>query len=274
MRNILLLATAIALIIISCKEPPPENKTILADFTPMYRSPMVLNGKVKSFKTQTYWAKEVDGKIEKGDIITRTERDSLGYMSDFNIYLNEGGVPNKVEFIMKDGMKNHSELEIENNMIIGSKWFVNGTQRNYTKNEYDDSGNFIKQYGYRFGADTLLGVMTTNYFENGNPDIRTNFNYKNEITGTRKFIWKKKDYISEFQSFNREGDLIYSMKVEYDENDHFISAVYDYPGVRLTKYELKEINLDDMGNVISGVSYKNDVLFGITEYFIEYYQEK
>ena len=63
------------------------------------------------------------------------------------------------------------------------------------------------------------------------------------------------------------------MKVEYDENDYFISATYDYPGLRHTKYELKDIKLDDMGNMVSGVAFKNDTLFNIFDYLIEYYEE-
>lgn len=273
MKKCMFLIMAFLMLLSSCKESVPEEKTVIGPFTPFYRAPLVLNGSVKSIKVRTYWAVEKDGQIVKGDIITRTERDSLRYMNDFNLFIIEDGLPERLEWIVKDGKINHRDSEIEDNKVIGAKWYVNGEQRMYYKDEYDDSGYFIKESTYRFGVDTLLSILTSSNLENGNPDEWIYFNNKNEITGTRKFIWKKKDYISEFLSYNKEGDLNNSMKVEYDETDHWHSVVYDYPGVRLTKYDFKDHKLDEKGNLISGVSYKDDTLFNITEYIIEYYQE-
>ena len=257
----------------SCKESAPPDKTVLAEFTPMYRSPMILNGKVKSFKWRTYWAKEKDGKIIKGDIITRLERDSLSFASDFNLELNEDGLTTKWEWITYNGEINYNEPEIVDGKIIGGTNFINGTFRNYYKREYDDSGRVLKGHVYRYGVDTLIRTVDFIYLENGSLDEVINNNYKGEITGKSKFMWKDQDHVSEHQRLNGNGELVSSMKPEYDESGNFISVTYDYPNVRLTKYDSKDQEFDDMGNMISAVCYKNDTLFCIQDFLIEYYSE-
>lgn len=273
MKKLLLLSAAIALILVSCKDSPPQEKTVLSNHTPFYRSPLVLNGKVKSFKMRTYWAKEEDGKVIKGDIITRVERDSLNYMNDFNLELNEDGLITRSEYITYNGEINHYEFEIMDGRIIGGKYFVRGENRTYFKDEYDDSGKLVKISAYRNGADTLIRTSDFTYLENGNRNEVYYYNYKGELTRKDKFIWKDPDRISEFQRYNGKDELVYSMKIEYDESGKFISSTFDFPDVRHTKYDFRDKEFDETGNIVSAISYKDDTLFCIQDRLIEYYQE-
>ena len=273
MKKILLLATAIALILISCKDTAPEEITFLGIATPFYRVQTTFKGKVKSMKVRTYWAKEVDGKIEKGDIISRVERDSLNYMSDWNLELDENGLPTRLEYIMYDGKINHWEALIDDKKIVKNSFFRNGEPINYNKFIYDEAGLFTEGKYYRSGIDTLLTHSNLTYLENGNLDRVYGYNYLDKMYAKDEFIWKNEDQVSEYRRYNGDDELVYTMKMEYDEDGDFVSMTFDYPGVRHTKYEYKDIKYDEMGNMVSGVAYKNDTLFSITDYLIEYYQE-
>ena len=273
MKKILLLATAIALILISCKDTAPEETTLLGIATPFYRGQSLYKGKLKSMKVRTYWAKEVDGKIEKGDIISRVERDSLNYMSDWNLELDENGLPTRLEYIMYDGKINHWENLIEDKKIVKRIFFRNGEPINDIKPRHDETGLITESKNYRSGIDTLLGHSNWTYHENGNLDRVYYYNYLDKMYATDEFIWKNEDQVSEYRRYNGDDELVYTMKMEYDEDGDFVSMTFDYPGVRHTKYEYKDIKYDEMGNMVSGVAYKNDSLFSITDYLIEYYQE-
>lgn len=274
MKKLILLSAVIALIFVSCKESIPEETTVLSDFTPFYRMPMVLKGKVKSLKSRTYWAEEHDGKIVKGEIITRLERDSLNYMSDFNIKINIDGIPTRIEYISYDGKINHTELDVTDGKIVGGKSFTDGKQSTYFSEEYDDSGRLIEGFSYRYGADTLISRMEASFNENGQKDEWVYYNNKNELTRKHKFIWKDANLIDQHNVYNADGSLSYTMKLEYDEDGNWKTASFEYPDEDIHYFEIKDIKFDDMGNMVSVVSYKNDTLFAINDYLIEYYQEQ
>lgn len=270
MNKLLLLFAAIALIFVSCKDTAPKETTVLGIYTPFYRSPVTYKGKVESIKMRTYWAIEKDGKIEKGDIITRVERDSLNYMSDFNLYLDKNGLPTGIEYISYDGEINYWESLIEDKKIVKRSYYLHGEPFRYLNIIYDETGLNTERKNYRAGVDTLLTHSNLTYLENGNLDKVYYYNYLDEMYAKDEFIWKNEDLVSQFNRYDGNDELVYSMKVEYDENGRFISSTFDYPGVRHTKYEFKDIKLDDLGNWVSGVAYKNDTLFSITDYIIEY----
>lgn len=271
MKQILLIITVIMMVITSCKESEPENRTTLFDFTPYYQAPLYLNGQVKSIQYRTYWAKEVDGKIEKGEIITRTERDSLNLRSDFNLIFNEAGIVTKTEYITYDGQINYRDLEIQDNRIVKATWNYYGEPINYITLIYDDLGNNIERYQYRIDVDTLMNKSNATFYENGNKKEVLLYNFNDELIGKREYIWNDSDLVTEYLTYNPSGELSSQMKPSYNENNIFFSVVYDSPDRGKRKYELKEMVFDDMGNLVSSIAYKNDKLFSVNEMHIEYY---
>ena len=60
-------------------------------------------------------------------------------------------------------------------------------------------------------------------------------------------------------------------EVGYDENGILCNMVFDSPDRGERTFVIKDLILDDMGNPISSVTYRNGELFSINEINIEYY---
>jgi hypothetical protein len=271
MKRLLFILTAFVLIMVSCKEKEQEEKTFLSYNTPFYRNPFEFNGKLKSFKTRSYWPKEVDGKIVKGEIVTRHERDSLNTMSDFNLEFNEEGVTTVWEFISYNNEINHYELELVDGRIMSGRWFVRGKDQSYFTCEYDEIGRLINEKYFRTGADTLIRISEFTYLEDEKFDIVKNLNPNGEVQTWDKFLYDGLGRVSEYQHYNSNDEIIYTSKVEYDDAGHFNAIIYDYPEKRHNRYEYRDLAFDDKGNIISGLIYEDDILFGVFEFIIEYY---
>ena len=271
MKQILLFIAAIMMIVSSCKEPPPTKTTTLADFTPYNRSPMILKGQVKSLTWRTYWAKEVDGKIEKGEIITRSERDSLNLMSDWNLLINEDGHLTKTEYISYDGQINYWDFEILDNKLVKAIWNYLGESRVYWTFSYDDNGKLIERSRYRIGVDTLLNKQIATYYENGFRKEILNFNFKEQLTGKQIWKWNDSGQSTEYLTYDASDKLTSTMEVGYDENGNLTNMVFDSPDRGVRTFEFRDLILDDMGNFTSCVSYRDDKLFSVSKLNIEYY---
>ncbi|MBE0653705.1 MAG: hypothetical protein IH594_07900, partial [Bacteroidales bacterium] len=71
-----------------CKGDEPVKTVTLSFYTPYQDIPEKLNGQIKSVKEMNYWAIEKNGNFEPGELITRKDRDSLQWSSDFTAYFN------------------------------------------------------------------------------------------------------------------------------------------------------------------------------------------
>jgi|GEM_PF-3116142 len=274
MKRLLLILTSLVLVVVSCKEKEKEEKTLLSYHTPFYRNPMEFNGKLKSFKVRSYWPKEVDGNIVKGEIITRLERDSMNLMSDFNLAFNEDGVTTGLEYITYNNEINHYELDLADGRITSGRWFVRGDKRQYFTCGYDENGRLINEKYFRTGADTLMRITEFTYLEDKKFDIVKYLNPKGGVQTWDKFLYDDLGRVSEFQNYNSNDEIIYTSKLEYDDAGYLNAIIYDYPEGRHVRFEYGDLVFDDKGNMISGLSYKDDILFGVFEFIIEYYDQE
>jgi len=271
MKKCIYVFVALLITLPSCKEAPPGPTTTLGDFTPYDRNPMTLKGKIKNLEGRNYWAKEVNGKIEKGEIITRPERDSLNLANDFNIFFYENGCLKKTEYIGLNGQINYWDMLTENARLTKATWYYNGNPGIYWLFNYDDNGILLERERYRNEVDTLLSQQKITYYDNGLRKERFSYNHKGEMLSKAIWTWNDASQITGYQSFDASGNILNSSEIFYDENGNYSEAIFESPNLGIRKFEYKDHAFDEMGNLISIVVYRNDILLSIFELNIEYY---
>lgn len=255
-----------------CKEKEHEKTTALFYFTPYSTSPEYLKGQLKSVKELNYWAVEKNGKYEPGNLITRKERDSLTWSSDFTAFYNESGVLTKIDYVTYDWKINSWVTENENNLLTKATYIVQDTPKYYYKLLYNEKGMHIEDQRYRSGVDTLLNKNLLTPDEKGNFVEIKSFDSSGKLTSKDNFTWNDSNLVTGFMSYNSSDSLLNSAKGEYNDKGFYTKAEYlNGKGeiIRIIKMDYTEY--DEHGNWLSALIYDNDKPAFICRRVYEYY---
>lgn len=274
MKRFYLFLATIIMVFTTCSTPiqKPQATTVVQFFTFFQSHPLFLNGNVKSVKYRTYQPINNNGTIEKGDLMTNAERDSIGFAYDFIVYFNEEGILKKSELLDGDKVLSYWITEGEGQMISKAKQYKNDTVRYVFKYKYNENSHLIAAKNYRGVIDTLLyryefivnddGFITeTKVFSKNDENI---FRYTFNLDENNRYIEQK--------NYNKKDSLVYHTKGMYDdkgfEDSWEILVSSKSAG---TKYKIEYTAYDEKGNWTSLNYYKNGELKSVEELIIEYY---
>jgi hypothetical protein len=260
-------------IIIGCttQEKPPA-KTELSYGTPYNFVPDFLKGKVKSVEQKAYWATEQDGKYVQGDLITRKERDSIGWSYDFIVTFDSLGLTEKVDYLDDDGnVTGHWIFKSDDGHLTGGQWFEGDSSSSYWRFTYDDDGNLSKSEHFRLGADTLLGWGDRVTGKGLNWTSITWSNAKGEPVNSRTREFNDMGLVTSLKTTDPEGKTIAWFDYTYDGEGNAITMKGMTPDSTMINAEMKYTEVDDTGNWLKMVSFEDGKLVGMDVRTITYY---
>lgn len=275
MKKIYFLLAAIIMAFSTCNTPTPKPQatTVIQFFTFFQNNPLFLNGKVKSVKYRTYWAVKNNDAIEKGDLITNEERDSIKFLYDFFAHINEEGVIEKSETLDGDEVLSYWEIEIEGQVFTLAKEVVNDTVKSVAKYKYDENSHMVAVDVYRGGIDTLLSHYEVTTNEDGFVTKYNSLSKEDEVLYRYTFDLDENNRYIEQKNYNKKDSLVYHRKIIYNdkglESDSEIMVSSKYTG---DKYKYEYTAYDEKGNWTRMNYYSNGELISVEELEIEYYE--
>lgn len=248
-KTIFIIGIAVALLASGCTKKP-KDFVYLGQLSGTFghAAQEKIKGKVKEFKQTHFWAQEVNGKIEKGKVITIEDRKTTPLGNDMTEEYNPAGIVVKSTSFDENGkVLQDIKVEVEGKMIIKSTYIYNDTVMGYGKYKYVGEKPILLT-GYNAKTDTAMMSIAYEYDQNGNMTKTQTFNYKNQPGVYTLWSHDEKGNLLGFKSFNKDGkptsqyDYIYDDKgnrTGHHQQDFAIKRVIDYT----FKYEY-----DKMGN--------------------------
>ena len=272
MKRLILPIFCISILIGCTVQKKPEAKTELSYFTPYGFAPEILNGQVKSVEQRAYWATEQDGEYLQDALITRKERDSIGWSNDFIVYFDSLGMTNKVEYLDDDGKAyGYWEIQCSGEKLTGAQWIEGDSSSSCWKYAYDDSGNLTKAERFRLEADTLLnGGNVTSIKEWQWTSVQW-YNSKGEPGNTMTREFNEMELVTHMETKDPEGKVISWFKYTYD--DEGLAIAMEGMSSDSTSYdvEIKYTDFDEIGNWLKMISDEDGKLVGMDVRTIKYY---
>lgn len=242
----------------ACSKQKSVEKTILGDFTAWMNSPEQLNGKVKEVKEVTYWAVEKNGTVEKGNILTKKEHDSLGWSFDFSLLFDESGMLLRNENLDENGVAMQGwTFTVDSGKYARAEFVENDTIRNVAKFKTNTKGEIEEVIMFKPQNDTTIGWYASSYDENGNR-IRWQWVKANgEKAGYQAFSWDPGNRVTEVKFFSAKDSLTGSWALTYDEKGFLASQkTLDGKQVVTSDLSMKNSDFDEKGNYLKTVVYK------------------
>jgi hypothetical protein len=267
MKKIIFLSLVIALIVGSCNKNKPVETTVLGMWTDYYLMPNTLKGKVKEMKELNYWAIDKEGKITKGELMTKKYLDSIGSTPNLIAYFDDKGTLIKYDNLDGENVIQSTIGTIENGKCIRWDYKLKDSTASYIIPEYDNLGYLIGGKEYRPLVDTLMDKAVFTHDSKGNITKFEYFNYKNQKTGYHVCSLDEKGNCIEAKYFNKADSLRNVMTNTYDDNGNVIKQQTFVEKTKSTViWDYKDLKLDDHGNVIG---YYTNIDNGKYKVFVE-----
>lgn len=272
MRNLPILFALIVGIIAGCARTEPVRTTSLSYLTPYGNYPEHLNGQVKSVKELSFWAIENNGRYIKGEPVTRKERDSIKWTSDFTAYYNPDGVLTRSDFVSYNGEIRSWVTELENGLMKKATWITGDTSRVYFELTYDGNNHMLSAKRFRSNVDTLLNSYSYFTDEKGNIVEARVYNPDGKLMSTYKFKLNDKYLTEGLMTYSDKDSLVSSSKILYNDRGFYTRAEYlnGAGEVRRTD-DLDYTEYDEKGNWLRAIVSREGKVTFITERIYEYY---
>lgn len=251
MKKIIFLSLIISLIIGSCVNNKHVDNTVLGMWTDYYLIPNTLKGKVKELKELNYWAIDKDGKITKGELMTKKDLDSIGSTKNLKAYFDDKGALTRYDILDSENVIESHIGTIENGKYIRWDYKLKDSTFYYVVPEYDNLGYLIGASGYRPLVDTLVNKMVLAYDSKGNFTRFEYFNNKNQKTGYHTCSLDERGNIIDAKYFNKNDSLTYTLSNIYDKNGNIIKQQTFAEKPKSTGvWDYKDLKLEERGNWI------------------------
>jgi hypothetical protein len=250
MKKITFLILTISLIIGGCARNKPVETTIFGMWTDYYLIPTTLNGKVKELKELNYWANEKDGKISKGELMTKKDLDSIGSTNNLLAHFDEKGTLTRYDILDRENIIQSQIAKIENGKCIRWDNKLKDSTTYYIIPEYDNMGYLIGAKGYSPLVDTLVSSLVATHNSNGNFTRFEYFNSKNQRTGYHVCSIDKAGNDIEAKYYNKADSLVNTQTNQYKDNGSIIKQqVFSEKTNKTVIWDYKDLKLDNNGNV-------------------------
>ena len=251
------------LIICSCAQQKPVEKTVLGIGTDYMYFPESLTGKIKELRETNYWAVEKEGKIIKGDPATWKDLDSVGSIRNLVAYFDDKGTLTRYELIdEKNVIRNSIVGTLENGKVVRWDFKSKDSTTQYVIPEYDNKGYFVGGKTYRPIADTIISRFVLTYDDNGNYTRVENFDFKNMKRSYQVFSLNELQKVIEVKFYSGDDTLRQTFMNTY--NDKGLLATQTVTTERpksVIKWDVQDLLFDDNGNLLQCYSNVDDGKF-------------
>jgi len=264
----------IMLIVCSCAQQKPVDKTVLGIGTDYIYSPETLTGKIKELKETNYWAVEKDGKITKGNPISWKDLDSVGFSKNLVACFDDNGALTRYDLVDEDNLIRNSFVgTIENGKIIRWDFKSKDSTTQYVIPEYDSHGYFIGGKMYNPIADTLVMSFIITNNEKGNYTKLEYFNFKNLKESYQVFSLNGLGKVLETKFFNKYDTLRQTFINTYNDKGFLATQTVNIERPKSTvNWEVQDLLFDNHGNWLQCYSNANKGEFKLfTERIYVYY---
>jgi len=271
MKKAILLSLALLFLLAGCSTKKSKVVTILCWGTQYSDYPEVLNGSVKEIKTNSYWAVENNGQIEKGAMLTLKEHNNNGLMQDFHAFYDVSGVLLKHDFLGDNSQVQWSHVnEIKNGRVTKENWVRNDSIIGYALFNYNGNG-FITDIPMRSSLpDSSNGKLVLTCDEKGNMTQMKVFNSRDIFTSRTEYKWNEAGKMTQEETFMANDSL--QSKIEITYNDHgFFDKVKVYNKGEIVFDGSSSYTYDQKGNWIKAVWNKTAKPWIIDERTYVYY---
>ena len=274
MNKISILLAVVFMLLTACNTPEAElpSTTVVQHNTIFTTNPLFLNGKVKSVEYRTYWPVENNELIEKGELMTIEERDSIGFSYDFIAYFNEVGLIDRVETVDGDKVLSYWDTEYEGKIIYTDKQYRNDTIRSVHKYIYDDNLQLKEVENYGSDINTLINRYEINTNDDGFMTEIKVITVNDEFFGRYTFNLDENNRYIEQKNYNSSDSLIYHKKGIYNDKGFAesweILVSYNSAG---DKFKHEYTDYDEKGNWTKMNYYNNGELKSVEVLIIKYY---
>ncbi len=256
MKKLIPVFFVVMILATGCPQPEPEvHQVEIGLFTPYAIFPEFLNGKVKEVIEKNYLGIEKDGKIIKGERLTKEARDSINWTDDFRISFDENGTLLEcVKFDENDEIIDKQTLTVENGQMLKGIYTKNDTLRSYSILSYDGAGQLVKVEQYRMPADTMIWSVQFITDELGKVREWQFMDPKENPTSKYIFTVDQDDRRTGYKFYNREGELAFEERFTYNDKGFMEKQVLINKEGEETVLE-NEFEYDKMNNWVKVTGY-------------------
>lgn len=250
MKKIKFTCGLIMLIVCSCTQQKPADKTVLGMGTDYVYFPETLTGKIKELRETNYWAVEKDGKISKGNPISWKDLDSVGSTKNLVAYFDDKGTLTRYDLIDENNViRNSTIMTVENGKAIRWDFKSKDSTTQYLIPEYDSQGFNAGGKIYNPVADTLVvrSVITNN--EKGNLIKLEYFNFKNLKGSYQEFSLNEQEKVIETKFFSKDDTLRQTFSNTYNDKGFLATQTVKIERPKsIINWEVQHLLFDDYGN--------------------------
>ncbi|MFH0757586.1 MAG: hypothetical protein V2B15_09885 [Bacteroidota bacterium] len=256
-----------------CPQTEPEVPRVeIGLFTPYAIFPESLNGKVKEVVEKSYQGIEKDGKIIKGERLTKEARDTINWSDDFRVTFDENGTLLEcVKIDENDEIIDKQTLTVEGGRILKGHYTKNDTLRSYSVLSYDGAGHIAKVEQYTMPADTMLWSVQFITDEQGKVSEWQFMDPKGNPTTKYIFTVDQDNRRTGYKFYNREGELAFEERFTYNDKGFMEKQVMINKAGEET-VSAYEFEYDGMNNWVK-VTGNSDQYPLVSERTITYYRE-
>lgn len=262
------------LIAVACGPKKTDVRTTYGLWTDYILIPSTLKGKVKEVKELNYWALEKDGKITKGELMSKKELDSIGSTNNTILNFDENGNPLRYDHLDRENVISTRFGKTENGHLSGMDYKIGDSTTYYFRIEYDSNGYPIVAKGFRPGVDTLINSAKLFHDTNGFVTKFEYYNAKGLLTGYNTCTPDITGNNTEVKSYNNSDTLRWIWINTFDKDGIMTRQEAKNMNTGQTVvWTYKDFKYDDKGNLIS---YYGDIDNGkykvVVERTITYFQ--
>lgn len=238
------------LIVCSCAQQKPVEKTVLGMGTDYMYFPETLTGKIKELRETNYWAVEKDGKITKGSPITWKDLDSVGSTKNLVAYFDDKGALTRYDLVDENNVIRNSTVgTIENGKVVRWDFMSKDSTTEYVIPEYDSQGYFAGGKAYGPKVDTLVYRFVITNDEKGNYAKLEYFNFRNLKGSYQVFSLNELGKVVETKFFNKYDTLRQTFINTYNDKGFLATQTVNIERPKSTvTWDVQDLLFDDHGN--------------------------
>lgn len=270
MKRIIILLATVTILGSSCNNK--NEKTALQFLTPYVNFPEYLNGRIKQVHESNYWAVIENKKWVKGEVLSRAERDSLGWSNDFTAQYDESGIISRVDNILFEGEVRSFVTKTENGLLKKATYVKGGENSVYMMLNHNEKGHIVSSKRFREKVDTLLSYYTFETNEDGCITSSKLYNYKGELSFSYELNLNDENLTESMKTYSADDSLMQDYRMMYNKKG-FYSKTLILNGLNQIRrnLEVKYTKYDRKGNWLSAWVYDDGKPMVITKREYEYY---
>ncbi len=272
MKKVILFSLLLFFLLSGFSQQKSKEVTILCWGTDYSSYPEVLNGKVKEIMSNSYWAVEKNGQVEKGALLTLKDHNDQSFLSDFHAFYNNSGVLLRHDYLGDNSKVQWSHVnEITNSRVTKENWVRNDSVIGYALFHYNKNGFITDIPMHSTVPDSSNGKLVLTCDENGNMTKMLYYNSRNIFISRSEFKWNKAGRMIHAEDFLANDSLQSKLEIVYNDHGFYDQIKFQDAKGKITFDCSVSYKYDEKGNWIKAVWSKTGKPWIIVERTYKYF---